>query len=76
MYPTLDKLLAKVKANEIFPGGRTTLFLLLKKMGFKYHKMDDKVFFYERRDIIQQRHKYLREIRKYRKRRSANSVPR
>ena len=29
--------------------------------------MDDKVFFYERRDIIQQRHKYLREIRKYRK---------
>ena len=25
-YPTLDKLLAKVRANEIFPGGRTTHF--------------------------------------------------
>ena len=28
-YPTLDNLLAKVRANEIFPGGRTTLYLLL-----------------------------------------------
>ncbi|XP_062511240.1 uncharacterized protein LOC134187137 [Corticium candelabrum] len=36
-------------------------------MGFKFHKMDDILFFHERRDIIQQCHKYLREIRKYRK---------
>ena len=36
-------------------------------MRFQYHKMDNKVFFYERRDIIQQRLKYQREIRKYRK---------
>ena len=66
-YPTLNRLLAKVRASGVFRGGRTTLFLLLKRMGFRYHKMNEKIFFYERRDIIQQRHKYLRLIRKYRK---------
>jgi hypothetical protein len=64
--PTLDKLLVKVRDADIFPDGRTTLFLLLKNMGFRYHKLDDKLF-YERRDIIQYRHKYLSEIRRYRR---------
>lgn len=66
-YPTLDKLLVRIRDKGIFSGGRTTLFLLLKRMGFKYHKRDDKLFFYERRDIIEQRHSYLRKIREYRK---------
>lgn len=40
-YPTLDKLLALVHHKGVFPGGRTTLFLLLKELGFRYHKRDD-----------------------------------
>ena len=66
-YPTLDKILTKLKSDGNFPYGRSTLHKVLRKLKFRYAKRDDKVFFYERRDIIESRHKYLREIRKYRK---------
>lgn len=36
-------------------------------MGFTNHKMNEKLFFYERRDIIEQRHTYLRQVRQYRR---------
>ena len=66
-YPTLDKILTKLKSDGNFPYGRSTLHKVLRKLKFRYAKRDDKVFFYERQDIIESRHKYLREIRKYRK---------
>lgn len=40
-------------------------FLPLKGMGFNYHQREDKTFFYEGRDIAEQRHFYLRKIREY-----------
>ena len=65
-YPTLDTTLAALKDKDAFPGGRSTLFKLLKSMGFRYHERNDKTFLYERRDIIEARHKYLRSVRRLR----------
>ena len=65
-YPTLDRLLINVRAKGVFEGGRTTLSRVLKLIGFKFALRNDKKFFYERKDIVEQRHKFLREIRKFR----------
>ena len=62
-YPTLDKLLVRVRKRGVFPGGRITLFRLLKEMGFRYTLCDDKMFFYKRRYIVEQRHNYLKTLR-------------
>ena len=70
--PTLDKLLVRVREKGVFSGGRTTLFRLLKEMGFRCTLRDDKLYFYERRDIMEQRHNYLIQIRQ--SRREAHSV--
>ena len=59
-------LLANIKEKSVFDGDRSTLALLLKRMGFKYLKRNDKIYFYERKEIIVQRHKFLRAIKKYR----------
>ena len=40
-YPTLDKVLRRVKRDGIFEGGRTTLSKLLKSMGFRYKIRED-----------------------------------
>ena len=66
-YPTLNKLLVHVREKGVFPGGRTTLFRLLKEMGFRHTLRDDKLYFYERRDIMEQRHNYLKKIRQCRR---------
>ncbi|XP_062520191.1 uncharacterized protein LOC134195205 [Corticium candelabrum] len=36
-------------------------------MGFRHTLRDDKLYFYERRDIMEQRHNYLKKIRQYRR---------
>ena len=46
-FPTLDKLLQILKEKDLFLGGRTTLWKLLKKIGFRYKKVNDKRYVYE-----------------------------
>ena len=37
-YPTLDSLLGVLKAKELFKGGCTTLWKVVREMGFRYKK--------------------------------------
>ena len=66
-YPTLSKVLERVKEDCGFPGGRFCLWRILKEMGYSYKKKDDKQFLYEQRHILEQRHNYLQQIIKLRK---------
>ena len=66
-YPTLDSLLVSVKEKGIFTGERTTLWKILRKMGFKYKMVNDKRYIYEQSRIIVQRHEYLRRLRRNRR---------
>lgn len=67
--PTLDKLLRQLNDNaEIFPQNisRTTLYRLLKDMGFSYERRRRQAALIERSDIILWRRQYLRSIKKHR----------
>ena len=66
-YPTLDMLLVAVREKGILSGERTTLWKILRKMGFKHKKVNDKWYIYEQAHIIVQRHKYLRRLRRNRR---------
>ena len=58
-YPTLQSLLDELKARQLFKGGKSTLHKLLREMGFRYRKHENRRYIYEQPDIIQQRHAYL-----------------
>ena len=66
-YPTLDKLLQILKEKELFTGGRISLWKLLRKIGFRYKKVNDKHYVYKQPKIILQRHQYLRRMRRNRR---------
>ena len=66
-YPTMDSLLSAVKEKGIFSGERTTLWRVIRKMGFKYKKVNDKRYIYEQPRIIVWRHEYLRRLRRNRR---------
>ena len=51
-----------LKDDGLFSGRRTKLRLLLKDMGFRYRKQDNRRYYYEQPRIIEQRHTYLRKI--------------
>ena len=53
-YPSLDKILVKVKEQCGFPGGKFCLWRILCDMGYSYKKRDDKQFLYEQRNILEQ----------------------
>ena len=65
-YPTLKKLLSVLREKGLFRGHRTTLWKLLRRIGFTYKKVQDKRYVYEQPRIIEWRHKYLRRMRKSR----------
>lgn len=62
-YPTLSSLLTKLKTNKLFHGGKSTLHKLLRDMGFRYRKHNNKRYIYEQPKITEQRHEYLRVTR-------------
>lgn len=65
--PTMSTILSAINTDDDLPNfKRTTLFHLLKDMGFEFQKMGRKSILIERDDIIRWRHKYLRSIRKFR----------
>ena len=45
-YPTLDMLLVAVRENGILSGECTTLWKILRQMGFKHKKVNDKRYIY------------------------------
>ena len=61
--PTLDSLLGVLKAKELFIGGHTTLWKVVREMGFHYKKHEKGA---EQPRTIQQRHDYLCRLRKNR----------
>ena len=66
-YPTLNKLLIQLQDKNVFSGGRSTLAKVLKTMGFRYKISEDgKRYVYEQPRVIQQRHNYLRRMRRNR----------
>ena len=60
-YPTLDMLLVAERERGIFSGEHTTLWKVLRKMGFKHKKVNDKRYIYEQTRIIVQRHERVFE---------------
>ena len=64
IFPTLDSVLIAVKEKGIYEGEHVTLWKLLRKMGFKHDKVNDKHYIYEQPRIIVQRHEYLRRLKK------------
>ena len=66
-YPTLDKLLQILKEKELLTGGRISLWKLLRKIGFRYKKVNDKRYVHEQPKIILHRHQYLRRVRRNRR---------
>lgn len=67
MPPTLNTILAAVNADDDLPNfRRTTLHRLLHDMGFEFKKVGRKSILIERDEIIRWRHKYLREIKRFR----------
>lgn len=64
--PTLENVLEKVKEAPInFAGGRTTLWKVLRELGFRFKKCSSgRQLLMERQDIVLARNKYLREIEK------------
>ena len=65
-YPTLTSLLADLKSRQLFQGGRSTLHVLLREMGFRYRKHQNRRYILEQPHITQQRHTYLRAMRENR----------
>ena len=65
-YPTITKLLAVLRERELFSGGWTTSWKLLREIGFKYKTVDNKKYLYEQPKIIVLHHKHLPRMRKKR----------
>ena len=63
---SLSAVLEKVKENCSFSGGRYCLWRVLHEMGFSYKNRQKKLYIYERRDILEQRHTYSQNILKLR----------
>ncbi|KAK9744896.1 hypothetical protein QE152_g7338 [Popillia japonica] len=65
--PTCTKILDVVNADDTLPElKRTTLWKVLKKLGFKWEKRSRNNMLIERQDIILWRRRYLNSIRKFR----------
>ncbi|XP_031342522.1 uncharacterized protein LOC116170342 isoform X1 [Photinus pyralis] len=65
--PTLSKVLAVLHEDEDLPNlKRTTLWKLIKEIGFRFEKRSRNSVLREKDEIITWRRRFLREIRKYR----------
>jgi len=66
--PTLDKLKSEIDCDDGLPDiPRSSLFKILKNLGFRYKKRGRNAMLIEKDDIIAWRHRYLRDVRKFRK---------
>ena len=51
----------------LFHGKKTSLFRLMREMGFAYRHVNNKRNYYEQPRIIEQRHSYLQRMRRNRR---------
>ena len=58
-YPILTTILAKLKEDGVFRGGKFFLWKVLLELGFSYKKRNNKQYIYEQCNILEQRHTYL-----------------
>ncbi|KAK4307375.1 hypothetical protein Pmani_020894 [Petrolisthes manimaculis] len=67
--PTVDALLERVREEPVkFEGGKTTLWKVIREIGFKYAKLrSGRAILMEREDIVVKRNQYLRAMEKNRK---------
>lgn len=61
--PTIRKLLNSLKESDIFDGSRFTLWKIIKNLGFKWRKINNRKFLMERNDVVNWRCNFLREMR-------------
>ena len=64
--PSLKKLLKQLKEDINFPYGKTNLYNLLKKVGFRYQRRGREGIVNERSDLITWRWSYLKPIKEVR----------
>lgn len=65
--PTLGKLLVQLKTDINFPGGRTTLWKIIRQIGFRFKKCkSNRKLLMERHDIVAWRYRYLTTLRQNR----------
>ena len=64
-HPAIQELFELVHQKGIFPSGKTSLKLLLKEIGFKFKEYNGRKFVIEQPQVINQRHSFLRKVRKY-----------
>ena len=65
-FPTTDKLLAVLRSDLNFTGGRSTLWRILKKLGFTFKKQDGRKFLIEKPAVVMLRHEFLKKMKKLR----------
>ena len=61
--PALEKLLKQLKEDIDFPYGKTNLYNLLKKLGFRYQRRGREGIVNERSDLITWRGSYLKRMK-------------
>ena len=65
--PTLEKIYSAVQELTNFPEiSQSTLFRIIKELGFVCKRRNKKMQVYQRLDVVVQRHKYLRRIEELR----------
>jgi hypothetical protein len=65
-FLTLDSLLGVVKRKQIIDVSRSSLYGILKQLGFKYKKYSDSTVLCEKRYVVQLRTHFLRQYLKIR----------
>ena len=58
----LTSILYELKRAGLFEGERTVLRSVLREMGFRYKRINNKRHYFEQPQIIKQRHRYLRRV--------------
>ena len=64
--PTLEKLLKQLKQDIDFPYGKTNLYNLLKKLGFRCQRRGREGIVNEKSDLITWKRSYLKRIKEVR----------
>ncbi|XP_046677305.1 uncharacterized protein LOC124365374 [Homalodisca vitripennis] len=62
-YPTVRKLQVSLAEADLFRGSKSSVAIILKRLGFKHKKFGSRKILMERGDIIAWRCRFLREIK-------------
>src|SRR5207253_6746868 len=65
-YPTVQLVLQKLKEKIGFKGGSSSLRAIMKKLGMRYGKINQRQFYIEKLEIVAHRRRFLRQVRCFR----------